>query len=346
LSGVEATAPAGADEHDLEQHARSLRRSIISLAVLLVLIVALLLAVPGLASVTKRLQNAEAGWVVAAVVLEFLSGVGYVLTFQLVFYRAPRVFAARLAWSEQAFQAAVSLGGAAGLGLGAWVLRTLGAPLARIAERSAVFFLVTSAVNVFVLTFFATGLALGILDGSSNPLLSILPAAVGAIIIAFFLALPRWAEGWARRIERHARTAALLRGVAESVRDTKATVFRPEWRVVGAFGYLLFDIAVLWACFRALGKAPPLASIVLGYQVGYLANVVPIPGGIGALDFGLVGMLVLYGVNATDATAAVLVYHAIALWVPTVLGTIAFVLLRRQLKHPERVRAEVRPERR
>ena len=55
------------------------------------------------------------------------------------------------------------------------------------------------------------------------------------------------------------------------------------------------------------------------------------PGGVGALDGGLIGMLVIYGVPATAATAAVLAYHAVALWVPTLIGTLAFVLLRRDI---------------
>ena len=332
------------DAAALNERARSLRRSIVSLAALLVLIAALLLAVPGLHDVARKMQHAHTGWLVAAVVLEVLSGIGYVLTFQLVFARAPRVFAARLAWSEQAFQAALSLGGAAGLGLGAWVLGTIGAPPGRIAERSAVFFLVTSAVNVFVLVVFAAGLALGLFAGPDSAWLGVVPAAVGVAVLALFLALPRFAERGARRLARHERAATLLRGLAESVRDTKRTVFAREWRVVGAFAYLLFDIAVLWACFRALGASPPIAALVLGYQVGYLANVVPVPGGIGALDAGLVGMLVLYGIDATQATAAVLAYHAIALWVPTLIGTVAFVFLRRQLRHPGAIRAQLRPE--
>ena len=74
---------------------------------------------------------------------------------------------------------------------------------------------------------------------------------------------------------------------------------------------------------------PPLASIVLAYQIGYLANLLPIPGNVGVLDASLVGILVLYGVGATEATAATLVYHAIALWVPALWGTLAFLLLRR-----------------
>ena len=56
------------------------------------------------------------------------------------------------------------------------------------------------------------------------------------------------------------------------------------------------------------------------------------PGGLGGVDAGLVGTLVLYKVSLVSATAAVLVYRAIALWVPALLGAIAFVGLRRMLR--------------
>ena len=90
-----------------------------------------------------------------------------------------------------------------------------------------------------------------------------------------------------------------------------------------------FDIAVLFACFAAAGQTPPLAPVVLAYQIGYLSNFIPIPGGIGVLDGSMIGMLVLYGIGGTVATSATLAYHAIALWVPAIWGTIAFFVLQK-----------------
>jgi uncharacterized protein (TIRG00374 family) len=78
--------------------------------------------------------------------------------------------------------------------------------------------------------------------------------------------------------------------------------------------------------------------VVLAYQVAYLSNIIPIPGGIGVLDGSLVGALVLYGVSATTATAAAVVYHAIALWVPSLWGTAAFLILRRTRRQPLKLR--------
>jgi uncharacterized membrane protein YbhN (UPF0104 family) len=113
------------------------------------------------------------------------------------------------------------------------------------------------------------------------------------------------------------------------IREAGSVLRRPTWRLAGAFGYLWFDIAVLWAALHAIGDTPPLAAIALGYLIGYLANGLPVPGGIGVLDAGLAGALTLYGVPAVHATAAVLVYHAIALWLPGAGGLLGFAVAQR-----------------
>ena len=92
---------------------------------------------------------------------------------------------------------------------------------------------------------------------------------------------------------------------------------------------------ILWATFHAFGAAPTLAIIWMGYLIGELGGLLPVPGGIGGVDLGLVATLVLYHVPLSAATAAVLGYRAIALWIPAVLGSIAFVLLRRSLAREE-----------
>ena len=274
----------------------------------------------------------KAQWVVVAVVLEILSCGSYVVAFLQVFERAPVRVGSYVALSEEAFGAAVSLGGVGSLAVGAWLMVERGAPARRIAERSAVLFLYTSAINVITLILAGVGLFVG-LPGPDNPWLSIVPAAVGAIVLLGFLLLPRYVENLVRRVGP-GRLQAVLIETAASVRDTKRLMFNPDWRIAGAVGYLWFDIAVLYACFAAAGQTPPVAPLVLAYQIGYLSNFIPVPGGIGVLDGSLIGMLVLYGVGGTVATAATLVYHAIALWVPAVWGTIAFVVLQKTKKQP------------
>jgi uncharacterized membrane protein YbhN (UPF0104 family) len=190
-----------------------------------------------------------------------------------------------------------------------------------------------------VLTLVAAGaLAFnGVFTPPKTPLLTILPAAIGAIGFAVVLVLPRYTEKLAR-LRAPGRLRAVLTGAADSINDTKRLLFHPDWRLLGAIGYLWFDIAVLMACFAALGASPPLLFVVLAYQIGYISNFIPIPGNIGVLDASLVGMLVLFGVNATTATAATLVYHAIALWIPALWGTIAFLVLQRTKGQPLKLR--------
>lgn len=120
----------------------------------------------------------------------------------------------------------------------------------------------------------------------------------------------------------------VLSRTAGWVADTEGIAFTPNWRLLGAIGYLVLDIGALWACLLAVGVSPPLMAIVVGYQVGYLANLLPVPGGIGVLDGGLLGALVLYGLPPAQTAAAVVLYHAIALWVPALGGTFGFVRLR------------------
>jgi uncharacterized protein (TIRG00374 family) len=314
---------------------RQLLRSMVLLLVLGAIVVALLAAVPSLAGVTRELRHAQAGWVVLAVVAELASCAAFVHLFQGIFWRGPRRLAARLAWTEMAAGALLPAGGAGGLGLGALILSKLGMPRRAIAIRSSVVFLVTSAVTVGALSLFGLGLAVGVVEGPHKALLTLLPALVGVLVIALFLAVPgpltRIAE---RHADAHSLVSTALTSLAAGIRESEAVLRHPNWRLLGAVGFWIFDVATLWLAFLALGSAPPFGAVVMGYLIGMVANMLPIPGGIGAVDFGLVGMLAVYGAPLSAAAAAVLIYRTISLWVPTLVGTVAYVLLRRDLRQP------------
>jgi uncharacterized membrane protein YbhN (UPF0104 family) len=324
LSGAQRPQPAGRADHS-----RRLRNAIVLAAVLSVLAVAIVLAVPGLGTVADRLEHVDVWWVALALSLELASCVGYVIVFQLVFADTPRRAATRIAWAEMGFGALVPVGGAGGIGLGAWMLHERGEPLGRVADQSAVLFWATSAVNVAALILAGFCLGLQVLPGPHDQLLTTLPAVVCVLVIAAFLALP----GAARRVTGAGRLGALTRATGTTVTETETLLRAGDWRLLGAIAYLGCDMAVLWVSFRAFGHTPPVAALVLAYLIGYLANIIPIPipGGIGVMDTGLIGALVLYGSPAIPAAAAVLLYHAIALWIPTVGGTIGFLAARRDL---------------
>ena len=316
---------------------RNLRNGLISVALLLALIVGLLLAVPGLHGVGHAITHMQTTWLVVGVILEVLSCLGYVLAFLQVFDRAPLRLGARIALAEQAFGAAVAIGGAGSAAVGSWLLVDRGAPVVRVVERSAVLFLLTSAINVITAVLAALGLVTGVLPGTHRTYFAWITAAVGIAVFSFFLILPKIADRLAK-LRQPGRLRTFLTQTAESVRDTEQLLLKPDWRIIGAIAFLWCDIGVLIVCFAATGHVPPLSSIVLAYQLGYLSNIVPIPGSIGVLDGSLIGLLVLFGVNATRATAAVLVYHAIALWIPAAWGTVAFLILQRSRGEPLKLR--------
>jgi hypothetical protein len=116
----------------------------------------------------------------------------------------------------------------------------------------------------------------------------------------------------------------MVGAVVEGIRQAERELIRPHWRLLGALGYLGFDIGVLGLTCAGVGYPIGLPALVLAYIIGYGANSLPVPGGIGVLEGGLVGALVLYGEPAMPATAAVLLYHTIAFWIPSLGGAIAY----------------------
>jgi uncharacterized membrane protein YbhN (UPF0104 family) len=300
------------------------------------LVVGLLLGVPSLRAATDRLSDADPGWILAGVLLELLSCVGYVVLFSLVFGRLGRSLSSRLSLAELAVNSVVSVSGLAGIALGAWVLRTKGVSVERIAKRSVLVFVLTSAVNVGAVAVIGLPMWLGLIPGSRDPVLTLLPAVVALAAIAATLALAAWARrAAAGRSLKDGRTTVALIALSGGVYDALRMIREHDWRLLGAVGYWMFDNLVLYACLAAFGSAPSLGVVAMAYLVGMLANSIPVPGGFVAVEGGLVGMLLLFGVRpASVVIAAVLVYRVISLWIPAVIGSIAFASLRREIGKP------------
>jgi len=183
-------------------------------------------------------------------------------------------------------------------------------------------------------------MALGLAGPDLSIWLTAVPAVGAAGVIALILVLPRLGPGptpgpdagkLARGVAAGRR--ALINGTAEAI-----TVVRSGDLLVifGAIGYWAFDNAVLWATFQAFDASPPISVILLGYLVGQLGGLLPIPGGIGGIDGGLFGAFVLLGTPVATTAAAVLAYRVILFWLPLIVGAIAFLSLRRGLNRPDR----------
>jgi uncharacterized protein (TIRG00374 family) len=321
---------------------RHLRARLVQLGLLVVVVVAIIWATPGLGSLRDELKNAAGGWFVLGIVFELGSTLSYVVIFRAVF--CPRMswkMSYQIGMAEQAANSLLPAGGAGGLALGAWALSRSGTPADHIARRTVAFFLLTSVANVGALLACALLFAVGILDHDSVPGLTFAFAGLSVATILVALRLPRiTARSRARRVDQPPPTGKLRKlavgtvdALGDGVQDAVSLLRQRQIGVlVGSFGYMAFDIAVLGACFRAFGHIPPIGVLVVAYIIGQLGGLIPIPGGIGGTEGGLIGVFVLYNTPLALTTAAVLIYRVIQLWLPAMLGSVAFVQLRNALR--------------
>ncbi len=318
---------------------RKLMRRGALIALLAVVAVAVIVLLPGLSSLRTRFSDARPGWLALGASLKVLSMLAYVVLFRAVFCRRMIWRASgEIAIAELGANAVIPAGGAGGLALGAWALRRGGMPAGDIARRTVAFFLITSAANVVALIVVGVGLAVGLFAGHVSPALSLGPAAVAAAAIVLTLTVGRLAHRIVARMERrgaggHPRITKLIGVLGDGIDETLSLIAEHNSSVVvGAVGYLVLDIMMVWSMFHAFGHAPPVAIVWIGYLIGQLGGIIPLPGGIGGVDGGLIATYTVYGISAGTAAAAVLSYRALALIIPAILGLIAFGALRRRVQ--------------
>ena len=328
-----APLPSGVSPHRL-------RRGLLRLGGFVAIAVVVVTLVPGLGQLRSRFAHAEPVWIGIACVFEVLSVLAYVPAFRAVFCtRMGWATSYKIAVAEEGAGSVFPLGGAGSLALGVWALRRVGMPREEIARKTVAFFLLTSTVPVGMLLLLGVGLATGILPGGGGLLLTLLPAGVAGGAIAATLASRRLARGAEARITRQGersrwpRLVPALTTISEGIDEALHHLRQANpLLLAGLVGFLVFDMLTFWASFRAVGASPELVLIGMAYLIGQLGNWLPVPGGIGGVELGLVGALVLYGSPALTATAAVLLFRVIELWIPAVLGITAFVQLRLLLR--------------
>ncbi len=311
-------------------NARGLRRHLLRTSAGLVLLGLAVAVAPGLGKLRALVEGAHPGWLAVAVLLELLSCLSYVLMFRTV-------LCARMSWRESYDLSAAQLAvgslvpssGVAGLALGAWALRRGGMTAREIGRRTVAFFVLKSAANFVAVA--VVGFAIWLGAGPDLPvILTLVPAALAVTAMAGVAALPRL-------VARHGWTNRAATALGDGVREAGSLLRRREWSAIaGSAGYWAFDNAVLWACLHAFGASPAITLVLMGYLLGQLGGLLPVPGGIGAVDGGLLAALIVYGLPVAVSAAAVLAYRLILFWLPLVLGGSALAHLGGDLQHRRR----------
>ncbi len=325
------------------------RRQLLAFVAFVVLSIALMYFVLpqllGLQKTWKRIQHGDAWWLGLAAALELASVWAYIALFRAVFARGAEQ---RIDWRASyqitmAGLAATRLFAAAGAGgivLTSWALRRAGFAARVAARRLVAFMVIQYGVYMGTLVVCGLGLYLGVIPGRHPFAITIVPAIFAAVVIALFLAISLLPEDFGRLAGRwgsrggwrgaFARRSAIASGALGSgVRIAIELIRNRDSALLWAIAWWGFNIAVLWACFHAFGYSPPKGVIVMGYFVGMLGNTLPLPGGIGGVDGGMIGALTAFGIPVQGAVVSVLAYRVFAFWLPTLPGAIAYLQLRR-----------------
>jgi uncharacterized protein (TIRG00374 family) len=347
--GIDVAPPEEDEEHGLELN----RRRVLGLgAFLLLSIAALYLLLPqlaGLEDTWRRIEDGSPYWMVLALVLAVGMFAGYVAMFRGIFVRAG---AARIGWKASyqitmaSFAASrlFAAGGAGGLVLTAWALRRSGMGRRLVADKTLTFLILTYMPYMAALIVCGLGLRLGLFPGEAPFAITVIPAVVAVILTAIGVStvlvptdLQRRLEGFAHRRGRLGhwaqRLANLPASASAGMRDALAHLRHPDPALAGAVLFWAFQVAVLWAGFRAFGEAPALAVVTMAFFVGMFGNLLPMPGGVGGVEGGMIAALAAFGVDAGQAVVAVLLFRAVTFWLPLIPGVIAYFQLRGTVDH-------------
>jgi uncharacterized protein (TIRG00374 family) len=182
----------------------------------------------------------------------------------------------------------------------------------------------------------------GVLPGDAPLSGTVIPAALAGAAIVIVLLIALLPDDFERRIGRHTsgrvgriaqRLATAPATLAQGTRTALTFLRHPSsgaLAVGGAVGFWAANIAILWASFQAFGVSVPLGVIVQGFFLGMIANLFPLaPGGVGAVDAGMIGAFLLFDLPHDAVITSVFVYRVIAFWLPIPPGIIAFFQLRR-----------------
>ena len=342
LAASKATSRAPYGRGFLRRHARVVT-AVIGVAAIAGFIHFVVPQLSALGPAVHRLRGANPTWLGFGVVLEALSLGGYIALFRTVF----SCHGARIGWkaSYEITMAGVvatklfAAAGAAGVALTVWALRASGLDARTVARRVLTFEFFLYGVYAAAIVVVGGGLRTGLFGGDAPWTLTVAPAVLGAAVMVALLSLRALPADFERRMKpvggarRGRRLRARLASAPWAVHDALGIAFslirERKPGLIGAIAYWGFDIATLWACFHAFGTPPPVAVIVMAYFVGALANALPLPGGIGGVEGGMIGAFLAFGTSSSLAILAVLSYRLISFWLPTVPGAAAYLQLRR-----------------
>ncbi|MGZ5324431.1 MAG: lysylphosphatidylglycerol synthase transmembrane domain-containing protein [Solirubrobacterales bacterium] len=340
---------------------RRLLQTLVAVVLLTVAIYVLFPKVVGLDDALAKVGDGDPLWIAIAIAFNVAAFAAYVALFRgvvgekVIHLTVPESY--QITMAGLAATRLFSAGGAGGILLTYWALRKAGMERRRAGCRMIAFLVLLYSVYLVALVVFGVLLRTGVLPGDDPVSVTIVPAALAGVAIVVMLLLAALPDDFERRIGRMTsgrsgrvakRVATAPATFAQGTRTAIAFMRHPSQgglAVVGAIGFWGANIGILWASFQAFDVAVPFGVIVQGFFVGMVANLFPLaPGGVGAVDAGMIGAFVIFGLPEDAVFVSVLTYRVIAFWMPVPPGVVAFFQLRTTVKRWEAEGREHREE--
>jgi uncharacterized membrane protein YbhN (UPF0104 family) len=279
--------------------------------------------------VVEAIESADPTWLPVCLVGEVIAYLGYTLAFR----EAARVaggppltlgLTARVVFV--AFGAFAAANAAGGLATDIWALHEAGVGARESVRRvlglnTLLYAVFGGAAWIAALVALATG-------GPTPRSVSLPWLALGSV--CFGAAAWFAAGGRAARVASRRTGGVIARAFADVVGGLVLfgkLIRHPCRHAAGLVGALLYwggDLACLWGALRAFEIELPLAALVLVYATGYVANLLPLPGGgAGAVDASIAFALTLVGVDLAPALLATFTYRFFTYWLPILPALVA-----------------------
>jgi putative heme transporter len=325
------------------------RRLIQTVVVVFLLLGAIYFLFPklvGLGDALSKLDEADPLWIAIAIGFNVLAYATYIALFKAVVGGD----VLRLSWKETyeinmagvAGTLLFSAGGAGGIAITYWALRKAGMNRRDVGRRMVAFVSLHYAFYPIALIVFGVLLRTGVLSGKSSVELTIIPAGVAGLLLILGVLVTLIPPDAEQRLARFAHTersrnwlqtaGKIPATLGEGFRFAVSLFAHPRrggLAVLGAAGFWAASIGVLWASFHAFGVHVPLAVVVQGFFLGMVANLFPLaPAGVGAVDAGMIGAFVLFGIPEETVFPAILIFRLVSFWMPIPPGIFAFFQLR------------------
>jgi uncharacterized protein (TIRG00374 family) len=324
----------------------SLRRRIVTRVLVLLLAgISLYLLAPSLLQVFSswpQLRSLDPLWLALAVLFEAMSSISF-WTLQRIALRTRSWFAVGTSQLASGTAARVLPGGsAAASALQYGMLVRSGIPPQTVASGLAASWAATTA-TVLALPVIAVVSAIGgagVPHGLRNVAYLggggfVLLAAAGVAAFASdrpLRVVGRWVRAAMGLVGRRDRVEDLPERLLQQRDSLRRTFASHPWlAVLAALGKWGFDYLALLCVLAALSLDPEPALVLLAFAAASILGMIPLtPGGLGFVEAGLAGLLVLAGVDAGDAAVATLAYRLVSFWLPLPAGVVAWWLARRR----------------